>query len=445
MKSWYGFLILAFTSTTLTAGEIAFQEDDTIFPKPESGFYLYQDLANLDDNVATMRERHLTLLWGKINLTPYRATAELPPAFIDQLEKGFQTAQKAGVKVIVRADYGHRGSGGDYQTYKDPDLEIIHGHITQLAPLFKRNADRIAFFQAGFLGPWGEWHTTALANDAEQRRKLFHHLLEHTPGNRMVVLRYPALKQSIFRSPKALTFDQAFTPTAIARTGHHNDCFLSSPNDVGTYNREGLTMADEQAYLALETLYTPFGGETCALHARSLGVNAIVEMERLHASYLNSAYHPDVLKRWKDEGVNETITKRLGARFVLEKVTFPDKATSGDGVTLTLTLTNKGFAPLYNERPVVLVLRDSKGVAISRFPQDGVDPRRWKPGGNIVVTCTVTLPTDLVPGDYSWHLHLPDASPRLAKDPRFAIRFANKAIWNSDTGEHDLTGPWRIQ
>ena len=366
--AWREMVILTAAVSTLGATEITFERDDTVFPKPESGFYLYQNLASLSDQVATMRERGLTLIWGKIDLESYRTTANLPQAYLDQLERGFEKAQAAGAKVIVRASYGHRGPGGDYQTYTDPELTTMRGHIEQLAPVFARNADRIAFFEAGFLGPWGEWHTTDTANDPDARRALFMHLMAHTPPNRMVVVRYPALKQSIFQSSPPLDTEAAYTGQAIARTGHHNDCFLSSPNDMGTYNRGGLTMTEEQAYLQSDALYTLFGGETCAVHARSLPDAAIAEMTRLRLTYLNSGYHPEVLQRWRDLGAMHTIEKRMGARFVLESVVMPDQGTAGDKITMTFTLTNHGFASLYNERPVHLILRGRQWEGTGTVP-----------------------------------------------------------------------------
>ena len=436
-------VILAAAITSVGATEIAFEEDTSVFPNPDRGFYLYQNLASLSDEVNKMREENLTLLWGKIDLEPYRTTAELPASFLAKLQTGFESAQTAGVKVIVRASYGHRGPGGDYTTYEDPATAIIRGHLKQLRPLFERNADRIAFFEAGFIGPWGEWHSTTLANDVIARRDLFMQLLESTPKNRMVVVRYPALKQSFFESAEPLTLTQAYTGSHQARTGHHNDCFLSSTNDVGTYNREGLTMAQEQTYLAADTLHTLFGGETCATHVRSLPNTAIPEMEKLHASYLNSAYHPDVLKRWEDLDIMETISKRLGARFVLESLVLPDKGTPGAKIPLAFTLTNHGFASLYNERPVHLILRSESGQSIHRFPLD-VDPRHWKPAVCTRFAASVTLPENLAPGTYTWHLHLPDASARLASDPRFAYRFANRDLWNPETGEHQLVSEWTV-
>ena len=116
--AWREMVILATAATTLAAGEFTFIEDESVFPKPESGFYLYQNLANLGGQVEKMRDRNLTLLWGKLDLEPYRTTADLPQSFLAQLENGFETAQSAGVKVIVRASYGHRGPGAQCRPHR---------------------------------------------------------------------------------------------------------------------------------------------------------------------------------------------------------------------------------------------------------------------------------------------------------------------------------------
>lgn len=444
--AWGAMVILATAAAGQDTGvqRIDYAEDTGVFPNPERGFYLYQNLARLGDEVARMRERHLTLLWGKIDLEPFREVPLLPAEFLTKLDQGFIGAQEAGAKVIVRASYGHRGPGGDYRTYEDPPLDVVRGHIEQLQPLFERHADRIALFEAGFIGPWGEWHTTEAAESPDLRRPLFMHLLEHTPSERMVLVRYPALKHSLFGSTEPLTSEEAYSGSPRARTGHHNDCFLSSPTDMGTYNRGALTMAEEQRYLASDTAWTVFGGETCALHARSLPETALAEMERLHLTYLNAGYHPEVLERWRETDLMETIEKRMGARLVLESLELPAHSRPGGEVPMLFTLANRGFAAIYNERPVFLVLRDADGREVKRFALEEIDPRRWAPGECVRFALRVTLPAELEPGSYSWHLHLPDPSPRLAGDPRFAYRFANAGVWDAVTGENRLHKDWEV-
>ncbi len=428
----------------LSAAQPRLEEDDSVFPNPERGFYFYHSLADADP--AAIRhlraERNITLLWGKISLGPWRDTVRLPDEFLARLQHGFDAAREAGLKVIVRGEYGHAGPGGDYRSYEDPRPEIIEGHMRQLAPLFARNADLIAFFEAGFIGPWGEWHTTRIANDPRLRRRIFLHLLEHTPKDRMVLLRYPALKQSIFETSRPLAEREAYDGSPRARTGHHNDCFLSSPNDVGTYDRGGQSMADEIDYLHAETRHTLFGGETCALHERGERESALFELEHLHASYLNSGYHPDVLKRWRENGVMEVVERRLGARFHVAAFEPPAEGRPGQRLKIRLAVANRGFASLYNARPALLVLIAPDGTR-HRFPLS-TDPRRWKAGETNRLEADVTLPAGLAPGAYAWALHLPDASPRLAPDPRYAHRLANLGAWDAATGENRLLEDWPI-
>ena len=47
---------------------------------------------------------------------------------------------------------------------------------------------------------------------------------------------------------------------------------------------------------------------------------ATTELEELHFSYLNQAYHPNVISSWKTDGCFNDIHRYLGYRLVLKKV-----------------------------------------------------------------------------------------------------------------------------
>ena len=47
----------------------------------------------------------------------------------------------------------------------------------------------------------------------------------------------------------------------LSRVGFHNDCFLASPDDYGTFLSDPLSLDED--YLALDSRYVPVGGETC--------------------------------------------------------------------------------------------------------------------------------------------------------------------------------------
>ncbi len=403
---------------------VAIEEDFSLFPNPERGFYSYRDLASPGD-LSGLRAQNITLMWGRILLTDFRETAKLPKGYLDALQAGFDAAQESGLKVIVRGSYGHIGPGGDYTTFQDPDGDIIKRHIEQLAPLFEKNVHLIAFFEAGFLGPWGEWHSTRITNTPELQREYFFHILDHTPKSRMVALRYPELKRSIFGRRQPFPASRAYDGTRISRTGHHNDCFLSSSSDVGTYNRGGSNRQEETAYLAQETLHTLFGGETCRIHVLNDADRALSELELLHASYLNNSYHPGVLKKWKDQKCYDEISRRLGARFVVRSLGIMPQE-------IRIEIQNVGFACLYNERPVQLVIASAAGQ--QQFIPLECDPRQWKPGKATAIRHAIPTAKIAHIG-----LHLPDPARQLNKNPAYAYRFANQGAWDATTGINWLT------
>lgn len=419
----------------------SYEVDDRLFPNPERGFYRYTSLHELDPGIGAIREDEgITLVWGRIMMRSYREEEALPASFLADVESGFGIARDQGMKVIVRGSYGSRGAGGDYTSYTDPPTEIMRQHIAQLEPIFTGNADVIALFEAGFVGPWGEWHTTELANDMDQSRLFLHFLLEHTPMQNMVVVRYPLLKQLIFATDdgfERVTAANAYSGEPVARVGHHNDCFLSSADDVGTYDRGGMDRAGETAYLSEETLHTVFGGESCADYELNDCAPALKELEALHASYLNSGWHPDVLKKWESQGCYDDVQRRLGARLVLHESRVPARARAGQGLRVSLGLENDGFASLYNARDVDIVVRNTSTGRSWSVPT-GIDPREWKPSGRHDIEMVVQLPPDLPSGPYSIHLHLADPSPSLHDDARYAYRLASMGVWDETTGWNRL-------
>ncbi len=420
-----------------------YEVGDSIFVNPERGFYQYTDLARLDADIGPVRqEKGITLVWGRITLTPYRDEGFLPADFLADVQRGFDTARDQGMKVIVRGSYGSRGEGGDYTTYTDPPIQNLRNHVMQLAPIFAANVDVIALFEAGFIGPWGEWHTTTLANDLEQRRELLYFFLDNMPMERMVVLRYPMLKQTMFSLGDdgfdVVTSTNAYSGDPVARTGHHNDCFLSSDTDVGTYDRGGMDRAGEVDYLAQETLHTVFGGESCADYELNDCDSAMLEMSTLHVTYLNSGWHPDVLKKWETQGCMGDVKRRLGARFALHGSQILRRTRQGGLLRVTLEMENYGFASLYNSRSVEIVLQNATTNRSWSLPT-GVDPRLWKGGEQFLLDVELSLPVEIEPGSYTAYLHLADPATRLHDDARYAYRLANPGVWDEKTGWNRLS------
>ena len=156
---------------------------------------------------------------------------------------------------------------------------------------------------------------------------------------------------------EAIDGNNAFDGSHIARTGHHNDCFLASDTDYGTYTAPySPSETEEYDYLNQDTKYTSMGGETCKLNSpRSACNKAKEELELFHYTYLNSGYHQDVLGSWTAEGCLQEIAARLGYRLLLKIGSFGSSAAPGGTVPYSIQIENVGYAAPVNKRPFQLV------------------------------------------------------------------------------------------
>jgi hypothetical protein len=422
---------------------------------PERGFYHQdtplwlgtehypQDAANL----RAMRDEGISLLRWYFLIDEYR-DAPLDAEVLTFIAGQFAAAREAGMKVIPRFAYNFP-QGGEYP-FQDPDatLERVLAHIDQLKPLLQQNSDVIAFMEAGFVGAWGEWHssTNGLIDEGSinsSTEMIVTHLLDALPIDRMIAVRYPNYKQQ-FYGQAPLTESQAFTGIPQARMGAHNDCFLASYTDWGTYSEDAAERDAQRAYLEADNHFVPQGGETCnaAEDAEAyIGCeNALSDLALLHFSALNIDYHPDVLDGWRAEGCFDEIAQRLGYRFRLIEATIPEAADQGGTFNIHITVVNDGFASPYNRHGIEIILRSvTDGTVFRLLPTTPIDVRFWQPSaGEIDVMIETKLPDDLPAGEYEVLLNLPDPAPTLYERPEYAIQLANEGLWENNTGFNDL-------
>lgn len=403
-----------------------FSESNVDFLNPERGYYVGYNLRG-GSSAASVRSGGHSLAIAIVNLQDYRAEP-LDSTILGQLATGLQRVREAGIKVVLRFTYNAAFTD-------DAPKSVVLGHIEQLAPLLQENADVIAVLQAGFIGAWGEWHgSTNGLDNTEDRNDIIDALLAAMPASRNVQLRAPMYKAA-YVPGEALDAAEAYTGTAKARLGHHNDCFLASESDLGTY---ASPIEQWEDYVADDGQYTAIGGETCIVYpAKTNCESAILEMETAHWSYLNRQYNVDVLEGWQAGGCADEIERRLGYRFALDRVAHTEAVPPGGLLAVEIELHNSGFAAPYNRRPVELVLTD--GTTRRSVRLAGLDARQWQPGAPATVTAVLRVPADLTPGNYTLALRLPDEAPNLAGDARYAIRLANDDIWDEVTGDNVLT------
>ena len=413
---------------------VTYAPSDELLLNPERGFYARESLTAVGD-ISGVRAGGKTLLYADANLQTYLGddhAQDLPQALLDDVQAGFDAIRDAGLKAVVRFQYD-RGEGYPDGANDAPESSILR-HVEQLAPVLTDNRDVLFVLQAGFIGAWGEWHTSLNFADGfvdkDARKRIVDALMLAAPGVRIGV-RYPAYKRMFYGS-NTTTASDLLTGGDIARLGHVNDCFVSGEDDVGTYQYESATTL--RTYLESDTAYTPIGGETCAEHERNACDVTIAEMERFHWTYINNEYHPDVLARWSSEGCRDELERRLGYRLSLTEATLPESVRPGGTFVLRLSVKNDGFAAPTSPRPVFVVL-ESEGERLTA--ELDVDPRLWLPGEHEVAV-RLRLPANLAPSSYRLALWLPDADEGLRSRAEYTVRLANESLWQDETADHTL-------
>ncbi len=477
------------TYASVKQDTVSYTESNEDFPNPERGFYRYAETSAADwtalsaDQIKTWRTLQTadggnykifsTLVYRGVVLNGLN-DKPIPADILADLTTDFATIRAAGSKMILRFAYnvdpqaGGCPAGFICPPYKDASLTTVLGHIAQLKPLLTDNSDVIACLQMGFIGMWGENFYSDHFGDPSsngagqlydsnwnEKSQVLKALLDALPADRMIQVRTPQMKQRFVAGPEAapslegMKIADAFTGTDQARIGFHNDCFLSSPDDYGTYFDLGnsttapsASAAPLRAYSMNDGAFTAVGGETCddtyspdndcenAGHAQT-------EMRTMHYSFLNCAYNNDVNNDWQTGGCMDEIKRNLGYRLVLRKGTFPAAAIAADDkIRISFTLENVGYASPFNPRPVMLILRN-KATSAEISIATGIDPRKWFTG---VKTETLSLqPTNsLVKGKYDLFLFLPDAADALASRPEYSIQLANNGAWEPATGYNAL-------
>ncbi|MDR3217494.1 MAG: DUF4832 domain-containing protein, partial [Dysgonamonadaceae bacterium] len=408
---------------------VEYKSLDDKFPNPERGFYKYSD-CNLGSGAGMLSEstlrayrgNNISLLFRYFYLKNFR-NAPLSSKALEDFDKDMATIRKSGMKCVLRFAYT--------SAINEPDapLSTVLQHLDQLKPYLEKNADVIAVMQAGFIGSWGEWYyTTNGLNTSGARYQVLSKLLETLPPNRMVQVRTPAYKKEFFQRTTPLKQEEAFTMQQIARVGHHNDCFLASATDYGTYQ----DIEADKAYLNKDCMYVPIGGETCPPDGvdPADGLKAYNEMRLLHFSFLNEDYYTNVNSLWIANGYMDRIIKELGYRFELISGEYTTEISPGSALKAHILLKNSGFASLYNERLVELILKNKVSQSVYKVRLD-VEPRLWKPDMNSEIDLVAGLPKDMPEGEYALYLNLPDASETLYGNPDYSIRLANENVWES--------------
>lgn len=473
---------------TTTETTITYVVDDSDFANPDRGFYRYSETRA--SNYGVLNEEELkgyrisasadganyetinTLVFRYFILDDFTDSA-ISQAFLDNMQLDFDAARNAGVKIIPRFTYTVTSNAGSCDEgficppYGDAPKNIVLTQILQLGVVLTKNADVITAIQMGFIGTWGENYYTDFFGDAssngnqgklldenwQDRIDVLKTLLDATPKELMVQVRYPQMKQRYVYGIDAttdvapLTDMEGFSETDKARIGFHNDCLFASADDFGTYADYGNSSSESttdipnlKTYFQNDGQFVIVGGETCTDEYNpesdcSPDGIADIDLRSLHYTYLNTDFNNDVNNDWASGGCIEAIKKNLGYRFVLNSTTLPDSVTTGGSFDITIELENVGYASPTKERDVTLVLRNKSNNDVTVFDFD-TDVRLWF--SEVTLTQTFSLPESLVVGEYEVFLHLEEAYETIKGRSEYAIRMANQDVWEESTGYNNL-------
>lgn len=112
-----------------------------------------------------------------------------------------------------------------------------------------------------------------------------------------------------------------------------------------------------------------------------------------HISSFNTKSFP-IQYEWQPK--IERWLEKMGYRFVLRELEYPETVKAGERMTIRLTMENVGVAPIYNKLPLTLRLKGEKKTVIAATE---IDVCKWLPG-TYTESTEIVLPQALPAGEY---------------------------------------------
>ncbi len=347
---------------------------------PDQGFYRPIYVSVKEDGV-TYNENIITdatqLYHLRTDISAFSAAnngtadMELTEAALSGIDSLLAALYKKEKSAIIRFVYDPGLNGA---INKEPAVDMIVTHITQLAPVLNKYPDTLTAIEVGLVGPWGEMHTSTIAN-AETINTLIETFLTNTVDIPILVRTPKMIYNYLGITINDLAAYTISSDSKAYRLGLFNDGYLGSDSDLGTYsNRE-----TEVNWLTQQTSHLPYGGEVVIPGSTLHNIeNCLPEMFLLDLSYLNIEWNYEVIDKWEASTYAEAsgedslyygmtafeyIQNHMGYRFVLKDsvFTYPEDLSS---LKIDLTLQNVGFGNLNRQKQATILFENSDGTLI---------------------------------------------------------------------------------
>lgn len=390
-------------------------------------------------------------------------------------EKNFETMQvffdklrELGMKAVLRFAYEQEFLG---RAKSGPTMEDFKTHSRQLKPFLEENKDVIHVMQAGFIGAWGEWHSSFHGHEKsdDSKREILQMIIDMTPDDRMVQVRVPTYKNLLGKDHSDFN-----------RVSFHDDFIIIKPHVWDAGMSEGKNnyeqMRKESPYLVIDG-ELPWGswsmnqdpddpdggwlidGEQTA---RRLFLQHYTSLSAIHNYKERETKDKYSMMYWKETPISQDFLNRekmpvsndyfqtndgkpvernifdyirdhLGYRIELQSLEVNSTWKAGKKQELSISLINRGFSTIYNEHPVYYVILNESDDVVYKYLTD-VNVNTWQPHDpdNTEYTplihtfkATIVLPKELTNGKYRLGLWIPDGSEKLMYNSKYAIRCAN--------------------
>lgn len=344
------------------------------------------------------------------------------------IEELFGYLKKQSKSAIIRFAYDPGFSG---KANKEAGLDMIIKHIGQVCPILNKFETTITGVEVGLIGPWGEMHTSTIANK-EHINPIIDMFLDKT-NNLPILVRTPNMIYNYLGITLNDIEKYKIDNTSKAYwLGLYNDGYLGSSSDLGTYtDRE-----KEIKFLSQQTDHLPFGGEVVTPDSQLHDIeNCLPEMAQIHLNYLNVEWNNSVIDKWKNSTYTQScgkdenyygqsaftyIENHMGYRFVLTKSVF-EFSDRFDKLNIKLSLDNVGFGNLNKSKfAKILFVNENSEIKYSK------QIKKFDGGENI--DCSLDINFD----DGKYQVYLALYGEEFDGTTSYNLQFANCDIWDNE-------------
>ena len=440
-------LLLIFLIMAPTKSKAILEEESMeVLRNPDRGFYKLvqielnkgkEDFNSFKGEIKNIakEDTDVSLISFQLNLKQYVASnLDLTDNKIEEINQYFSIMRENGYQVIFRVVYDSKGDKNP-----EPDFQTILRHIEQLKSVYEKNEDIIFVVEAGYLGSYGEWHDGKYDKDKEKRNQVVNKLLKCIPESIQISLRKPSFIEDYIGNNQTVKKINAFSNDEIARLGLHNDGYLASETDLGTYNKS--EREESLLWQGKQTLYTLFGGECQNKDSIYTNLNnAIVDMEKRHCTYMNKTYDREVKEKWKKEiytnknsvyqGENgyKYIENHLGYRLVIRDV---DMICTKRKINIGINIENVGFGNIIRKKQLGFFLKNENN---QYYIESDIDIRKQLNEKMYELTIAEELPKNVKIGEYEVYLKIEEPYESLKNNNYYSIKLANNNVWNENLG-----------